>query len=228
MSQPPHHHGSGPAGYPYGQQPADGPVDETTWQGPGSPIPSYIPPPPPAPQPPQPGPQSGPWGAPQAQDHPQPYGYGLHQAPQRRYAEWGERAGASLFDWGVLLVGIMAASALGEISDGLGTLATMAWLALAGYIAWLNGSKGQSPGKALVGLKVIRATDGQTLGGPVGVVRAFLLSLAGAMTGGLLFALAVLWPLWDPKKQALHDKLLNAEVITGEPRAKFGKDIFKP
>ena len=36
---------------------------------------------------------------------------------------------------------------------------------LAGYLAWLNGSKGQSPGKAVMGLRVVRDVDGTTLGG---------------------------------------------------------------
>ena len=63
---------------------------------------------------------------------------------------------------------------------------------------------------------------------PVGVVRAVMLAIMGGLTGGLLFVLAVLWPAWDPRKQALHDKVVSATVVAGHPRARFGRQIFLP
>jgi uncharacterized RDD family membrane protein YckC len=108
------------------------------------------------------------------------------------------------------------------------SLATLLWLGAAGWIAWLNGSKGQSPGKALMGLKVIRDVDGTTLGGPVGIVRSLALLLMLGFTAGIAWALSLAWPMWDAKKQTLHDKIVGASVVAGYPRQKLGKDIFKP
>src|SRR5690606_26531161 len=108
------------------------------------PIPSYAPPPP--------------GRAPGPQDSFPQQGYGAPPPPQIRYADWGERVGATLVDWMILLLPILV------FSDIFESLATLLWLGAAGWIAWLNGSKGQSPGKALMGLKVIRDVDGTTLG----------------------------------------------------------------
>ncbi|WP_122262716.1 RDD family protein [Ornithinimicrobium cerasi] len=191
--------------------PQTGPVDLPPWSPPASPIPSYVPP--------QPHHQQL-----QPQDAPVP-------APQQtrlRYADWGERVGASLVDYAILLGVVLLVGPLTAFSDDLDSLAGLAWLAAAGYLGWLNGSKGQSPGKALMGLKVVRDADGSTLGGPVGVVRAVMLAIMGGLTGGILFVLAVLWPAWDPRKQALHDKVVSATVVAGYPRARFGRQIFLP
>ena len=191
--------------------PLTGPTEGgAPWLGaPPPPIPSYSPPPVQAP-----GPQDS---------FPQ-YGYGAPRPPQQqlRYADWGERVGATLVDWMILLVPILVFSEIFE------NLATLLWLAAAGWIAWLNGSKGQSPGKALMGLKVIRDVDGDTLGGPVGVVRSLALLLMLPFTAGIVWGLSLVWPLWDPKKQALHDKIVGATVVAGYPRQKLGKAIFKP
>lgn len=149
-----------------------------------------------------------------------------HQSPQLRYAHWGERVGATLIDallvLGVTMLITMVTFGVFEDLSGLAGLA--AW----GWITWLNGSKGQSPGKAITGLKLVRDADGTTLGGPVGLVRTLLLGVIGAVTGGLFWLLAILWPAWDAKKQALHDKMFGAVVISGHQPKKLGKDIFLP
>jgi uncharacterized RDD family membrane protein YckC len=207
---------TGPAG---GTGPV-GPTDPAPWATPPSPIPSYRPPAPGQVQGPQDGVGSYPAPAPAPFPAPTP-----PPTPQLRYADWGERVGATLVDWGILLAPLMVLNGLGDAFDDL---AALAWLGLAGYLAWLNGSKGQSPGKALMGLKVVRDADGSTLGGPVGLVRAVLLSLMFGLTAGLLWVVALLWPAWDPKKRALHDKMVSASVVAGYPRARVGKGIFLP
>lgn len=220
------------------QQPwRGGPVDQPPTTG-GPPIPPYAPPQSsPYGSPPQPGPwgtpaQPGVWGAPQ-----QPGAWGPqdtvpgsphlppHQ-PQLRYALWGERVGATLID--VLVVTavtvLLAIVTFGLLDDSSGLVG----LAAVGWIAWLNGSKGQSPGKAIMGLKLVRDGDGRTLGGPVGLVRALLLWVLGVFSIGIFWLLAVIWPFWDEKKQALHDKMFGAVVTAGHQQAKFGKGLFTP
>lgn len=182
-----------------------------------SPIPPY--------QPPQPG-QWGPHGAATPQD----YVPGQAAAPpprqQFRYAELSERIGATLIDGGLILglTLLLSLVTFGVLEELIGAV----WFAASGYVAWLNGSKGQSPGKALLGLKVVRDVDGTTLGGPVGLARTFSLWVMGAISAGLLVVIAVLMPAGSAKKQALHDKLFGATVVAGYPRASFGKGIFRP
>lgn len=198
----------------------EGPVDQPPWADRGqAPIPPYAPPPP-GTWTPQDTP-SATSGPPLSQPH-------LHGAPQHRlrYAEWGERLTATLLDGLLIFAGVFV---LSFVTFGAASgLAGMAWLAGAGYVAWLNGSKGQSPGKAMMGLKLLRDDDGSTLGGPAGLVRAFTLWGLGVFSLGLLWLVAVLWPLWDRRKQALHDKIFGATVVSGYPRARSGKDIFRP
>lgn len=218
--------------------PVDGPPDQA-----GPPIPPYSPPPPRPQPPPQPDARQGGWGP---QPHTRPGGwvqqpqpgswtpedtapgpsFAARQQPQLRYASWGERVGATLIDAVfVMLVSVLFTFITFGLLDNLGGLVAVA---LWGYIAWLNGSKGQSPGKALTGLKLVRDVDGTTLGGPVGLVRTLSLWVIGMFSIGLLWVLALLWPAWDARRQALHDKLFGAVVIAGHPQARFGKDIFRP
>lgn len=226
---------SWPTDNPDEQQPwRGGPVDQPPTAG-ASPIPPYAPPPPSAGT--QPGvwsapPQPGVWGG-QRQPgawNPQDTVPGPSQLPQQpprlRYAHWGERVAATLID-ALMVLGVLIAVTLVTfgVLDGFSTVfGVAAW----GYIAWLNGSRGQSPGKALMGLKLVRDIDGTTLGGPVGLVRTLILWVFAVFSFGMVWFLAVLWPAWDVKKQALHDKMFGAVVISGHRPVKFGKDLFRP
>ncbi|MGD8199082.1 RDD family protein [Ornithinimicrobium sp. W1679] len=202
-----------------------GPLDDAPWSAGPPPIPTWS----------HPGagvPETHPgWTAQPHVGHPvQPHqGNGPAPSPAgSRYADWAERLGAGLVDSGILLGTLVVLGTLTDFSDTLGGLAAMLWIGFAGYLAWLNGSKGQSPGKAVMGLQVVRDVDGTTLGGPVGLVRSAILWVLGGVTGGLFFVLAVLWPLWDRKNRGLHDLMTSASVVAGYPRARFGKDIFRP
>lgn len=70
---------------------------------------------------------------------------------------------------------------------------------------------GQTPGKRLMGLVVVR-TDG----GPVGLGAA-LLRWVGYWLSGVLF-LGYLWVLVDNRRQALHDKLARTLVVYSRPK----------
>ncbi|WP_169448561.1 RDD family protein [Ornithinimicrobium pekingense] len=211
--------GRSPEGEDRWQPSMTGPTDQPPWSAPPSPIPSYVPPPPGQAHGPQDGAPA--YAAPTPPPRPVP---GSHV----RYADWAERVGATLVDWGILLGTLVVVGAVFDLPEALETLGGLAWFGLTGYFAWLNGSKGQSPGKALMGLRVVRSADGSTLGGPVGLVRAVVLFLMFAFTGGLLYVLALLWPAGDRRKQALHDKVVGASVLAGYPRARFGPGIFRP
>jgi uncharacterized RDD family membrane protein YckC len=52
------------------------------------------------------------------------------------------------------------------------------------------------------------------------VVKALLIgTIAASVTLGLAWLLDGLWPLWDDKRQALHDKVASTQVVEGkQPR----------
>jgi uncharacterized RDD family membrane protein YckC len=75
------------------------------------------------------------------------------------------------------------------------------------YFALFVGWRGQTPGKMLLGLKIIRVS-----GEEVGYARAFL-RWFGQGLGLLLFGLGFLMVAFSRQKQGLHDKLAGTYVI---------------
>ncbi|MFV0458127.1 MAG: RDD family protein [Actinomycetales bacterium] len=72
---------------------------------------------------------------------------------------------------------------------------------------------GATFGKQLLGLRIrsVRA-DGQLTYGQIWA-RYGVIYLANLLTGGVLSLLDVLWCLWDPRRQCLHDKIAGTVVI---------------
>jgi uncharacterized RDD family membrane protein YckC len=95
--------------------------------------------------------------------------------------------------------------ALAEI--GLLLLAIVGFL----YFFLFQALRGQTPGQALIGIRVI---DGY--GEPPSFGRALVRTFAIAPSV-LLLALGVLWIAFDREKRALHDRLADTYVIIGEP-----------
>ena len=133
----------------------------------------------------------------------------------RPLAGWGQRLGAYLIDEVFIrVIAFLAAFALG-LRHNIG--GRVLWLLLAAaYYAVLNGSEmGQTFGKRLFGIQVRDATGE---GGSIGPGRA---GLRFATVGlfrvvpffGLFTLLDGLWPLWDPRRQALHDKIAGSVVV---------------
>lgn len=160
--------------------------------------------------------------------------------PTQRLAEWWKRLVAIIIDnviigipanilGGIILGGLFAATTptfdpeTGQLIDsggffagvlaGYGAFILMFWVFTAAYFTYLHASRGQTVGKMAMKLKVIdEATGGNPTYG-----AAFLrwlipipLSFLTCGIGGLLDGL---WPLWDPKRQALHDKVAKTLVL---------------
>jgi uncharacterized RDD family membrane protein YckC len=80
------------------------------------------------------------------------------------------------------------------------------------YSGLLIGLRGQTVGMMAVR---VRAVDAQT-GGTIGFWRAVGRDLLERVLGFLLFIpliIDLLYPLWDPRHQTLHDKAVNSVVI---------------
>jgi uncharacterized RDD family membrane protein YckC len=137
----------------------------------------------------------------------------------RPLAAWGQRLGAYLVDEVFIrVIALLAVFALGLRHNVGGRII---WLLMAAaYYAVLNGSEmGQTFGKRLFGIQVRDATG---VGGSIGPGRA---ALRFATVGlfrlvpffGLFTLLSGLWPLWDPRRQALHDKIAGSVVVRVTP-----------
>ena len=106
------------------------------------------------------------------------------------------------------LVGYLADSIIVVLTFGVGWLV---WLLL-------SAPRGQSPGKQLLGMYIIR-NDGSRAGGAYTWVRELIIktllfgglfAVLGAMTGGLgqlLWVIPALWCVWDAERQCLWDKV---------------------
>ena len=83
-----------------------------------------------------------------------------------------------------------------------------------GYFAYFWSSRGASVGMMPFGFKVRDMATGQypTMG--KAALRGFIWTLEYVLTFCLLGALGWLWMLWDPQKQAIHDKVAGTIVTT--------------
>jgi uncharacterized RDD family membrane protein YckC len=81
-------------------------------------------------------------------------------------------------------------------------------LAVSIYLVYREGATGQTPGKRIVGIRLLKEQDGSTLGFGLALGRRFAHFL-----DSLACYLGWLWPLWDSKNQTFADKLVKSVVI---------------
>ena len=142
-------------------------------------------------------------------------------APAHDLASWGRRVAAYVLDSLLmtvpllLVVAVVLASGPDEDSGAwallaIGYLATIV-LPFVYFTVMQGGPRGQTIGKRAVGIRVV---DGDS-GGPLGYGRAFgRYALVFVFWIFVLPALLdYLWPLWDGKNQALHDKPVGSIVV---------------
>ncbi|TDC71605.1 RDD family protein [Actinomadura sp. GC306] len=88
---------------------------------------------------------------------------------------------------------------------------------LAFFYYWLMHAKwGQTIGKKLLGIRVVRETDGQAITTGEAAGRSAFYSVLGGICG-CIGLINVLWILWDPRKQALHCKVAHTVVVQAGP-----------
>ena len=80
-------------------------------------------------------------------------------------------------------------------------------LVVIGYFTFFWSLVGFTPGKALLGLKVVRK-DGARISFGRSLVRFFAYWISA-----LPLFLGFLWVLWDPKRRGWHDKIAGTQVL---------------
>ena len=158
------------------------------------------------------------------------------------YATWGDRVIAALIDGAIVLgVYIVISLIFAGAFVGLGGLANMtdaannpeaanalAGLSCLGCLAaisvplivyfliglwnkvWLPAKRGYSIGQGVMKLRIVGA-DGNLV--PLGTLALRL--VITVVFGFIPFVplLDILWPLWDERRQTLHDKAVNTYVV---------------
>jgi uncharacterized RDD family membrane protein YckC len=83
-----------------------------------------------------------------------------------------------------------------------------------GYLGYMWSTQGASVGMLPFGFKVRDVATGQypTMG--KAMLRAFIWVIEFIFTFCLIGALGWLWQLWDPQRQAIHDKAVDTIVTT--------------
>ena len=135
-------------------------------------------------------------------------------SPARRLGGWAIEFALLAAVW------LLASLILFPLMDGAaeGMLIAPA-IAVAVWLLWLlrAAPRGQTPGKQLLGLYVVRA-DGSVAGFGHVLLREVAIKgvglwLSTAVTFGLAWALAALWCLWDKDRQCLWDKVAGTRVV---------------
>jgi uncharacterized RDD family membrane protein YckC len=179
-------------------------------------------------QPPPPYGGQPPYGTPAQPGYgqPAPAAAGGYVADQPGYymgrtlANWPQRVGAYLVDYLIaaipafLAVVLFSGTQPGETpSAGAGLIAFLLYLVSLGIWIYnraiLQGRTGQSWGKQVLNLRLVRMADGQPMGGGM----CFLRDLAH-IVDALPCYIGFLFPLWDPRRQTFADKIVSTVVLS--------------
>jgi uncharacterized RDD family membrane protein YckC len=178
-------------------------------------------------QPPQSPYGQPPYGTPAqagyGQPVPPPGGYVADQPGYymgRALANWPQRVGAYLIDSLIEFIpGFLAVLLFGgtnpdqTANTGAGLVAFLLWLVSLGV--WIynraiqQGRTGQSWGKQVLNLRLVRMADGQPMGGGMAFVRdlAHILDALPCYIG-------YLFPIWDARRQTFADKIMSTVVLS--------------
>jgi uncharacterized RDD family membrane protein YckC len=138
-----------------------------------------------------------------------------------RLASPGKRLGASILDWVIPFVAFLLIILVGGLFGGLGAAAggeqaggaiglLLGFALLIAYIVWAFKlfARGTTPGKKLLGMRVVKE-GGQQAGFGTMLVREWI----GKVISGMVFSLGFLWILFDRDRQGWHDKLVSTYVV---------------
>jgi uncharacterized RDD family membrane protein YckC len=143
-------------------------------------------------------------------------------------AEWAQRAGAAVLDlvvrigiWIVgMLIGAVAFVGGGEAGGaGLTVGLIVGIVASVAYAPWMVATRnGQTLGHRATNTRVVRS-DGSPLSAGGAIVREVIAKgilfegILSTFSFGIALLLNYLWPLWDDRNEALHDKMCSTRVL---------------
>jgi uncharacterized RDD family membrane protein YckC len=112
---------------------------------------------------------------------------------------------------GIIQAIFLGGAQSGDTSGGatvmalIGSVLILVWSL--GYLIFFWTRSGQTPGKKIMGVKVV-STDGELIG-----VGKAILRIIGYAISGIVFYLGFLWIIFDGNKQGWHDKIAGTYVI---------------
>jgi uncharacterized RDD family membrane protein YckC len=137
------------------------------------------------------------------------------EAQGYEFAGWGQRVAAQLIDQLLLAaaavaLGLIVGAASGsDVGIVVGVLVYLVGM-LVYYTVAHGSARGQTVGKMVLGIAV-RSDGGSRAGYGQAFGRVLLMWILQFI--GILQILNFLWPLWDKKKQAWHDKVAHTIVV---------------
>jgi uncharacterized RDD family membrane protein YckC len=142
-----------------------------------------------------------------------PPGTGGAMAVPGNLASSGLRIVGGLIDVVILLVVNAIIAAILQKATGVAGVINL--IVDVAYFAYFWSSRGQSIGMMVFGFKVRDQATGQypTIG--KAALRGFIWTLEVSFTICIVGAIGWLWQLWDPQRQAIHDKVAGTIVTTG-------------
>lgn len=160
-----------------------------------------------------------------------PPNYGPHYTPpgpQRPYATWADRVlgflidqflvGIAMFALGIVGFSLVAGAVGMNSHDGTGGILCLLFLLFplatlgVGFYnrVYLVATRGASIGQGVMKLRVVSENGGNLT---MGSAFIRLLAQLGLCLLPMLGLVDLLWPLWDDKRQTLHDKAVGCYVI---------------
>ena len=127
--------------------------------------------------------------------------------PASQYSDWIHRVGAYLVETLPAII-ILYIFVLAIRVTILSIIVYLAFLAYVIYNRWILGGQGQSIGKKVLGMMLLSEETGQ----PIGTLNAFLRDICH-IVDSIICYVGYLFPLWDPKRQTLADKIMKTVVV---------------
>ena len=124
------------------------------------------------------------------------------------FASIGQRFGAFLVDLVISMVIVFAGLVVGVLLYVGGFAAFVFIIAHFIFVVWLVTTRGQSPGKMAIGIKIVK-TDGSSA--KLGSV--LLREIIGKIVSAIVLLLGFIWILFDGKRQGWHDKIAETVVV---------------
>ena len=115
----------------------------------------------------------------------------------------------------VIILAVIAGVINRIINDKTGIISLVIGLVIyVGYFTYFWSQRGQSIGMMPFGFKVRDQNTGQFPEPTKAALRGLIWYLEVAFTICIIGAVGWLWQLWDPQKQAIHDKVAGTIVTT--------------